>query len=195
MGEVCYSIEDNAYPEWTTECPQTCTKVWDSCFNQFIVWVGPFLVGGLNCWENWMPLPRAALYAQGEDLHVAIWPGSVRNTEDLTPVLAKEGRSYVVSVSGLMRKSDIPLETPQRDAILSGGEEIFADGGSCIAGPDGAWVIPPIVGEEKLEVATLDQRRVREERQNFDPAGHYSRPDVTRLIVNRRRQTTAEFND
>lgn len=44
VGEVCYSIEDNAYPEWTTECPQTCTKVWDSCFNQFIVWVGPFLV-------------------------------------------------------------------------------------------------------------------------------------------------------
>ena len=53
--------------------------------------LGPFTVGGLNCWENWMPLPRAALYAQGEDLHVAIWPGGLHNTHDLTRVLARKG--------------------------------------------------------------------------------------------------------
>ena len=62
--------------------------------------VGPFRVGGLNCYENWMPLSRAALYAQGENLHVALWPGSLRNTGDTTRFLAREGRSYVLAVSG-----------------------------------------------------------------------------------------------
>ena len=70
-----------------------------------------------------------------------------------------------------------------------------ANGGSCIAGPDGEWIVPPLVGEEQLIVATLDHRRVLEERQNFDPAGHYARPDVTRLAINRQRQSTIRIED
>lgn len=157
--------------------------------------VGPFEVGGLNCWENWMPLPRAALYAQGEDLHVAIWPGSDRNTHDITRFLAKEGRSYVMSASSIMRPSDFPEQTPMRDQIVAGAPEFLANGGSCIAAPDGEWVIPPQINEEGVYVATLDHDRVLEERHNFDAAGHYSRPDVTHLQVNRRRQSTASFDD
>jgi nitrilase len=72
--------------------------------------VGPFGMGALNCWENWMPLTRAALHAQGEDLHVAIWPGNRHNTEDITRFVAREGRSYVLSVSSLMRHQDIPAQ-------------------------------------------------------------------------------------
>jgi nitrilase len=151
--------------------------------------LGPFTVGGLNCWENWMPLARAALYGLGEDLHVALWPGSVRNTQDITRFMALEGRSYVISVSGLMRSSDIPADTPHHTAITADPEDFFANGGSCIAGPDGSWVVAPVADEEKLILATLDHKRVREERQNFDPAGHYSRPDVLRLTVNRKRQS------
>jgi nitrilase len=149
-----------------------------------------FTVGGLNCWENWMPLTRAALYALGEDLHVALWPGSRHNTCDITRFAAKEGRSYVISASGLMRKSDFPKETPYLDSILAESTDLLADGGSCLAGPDGEWVVEPVVGEEKLIVASIDHWRVRAERQNFDPAGHYARPDVTRLLVNRKRQNT-----
>lgn len=152
--------------------------------------MAPFTVGGLNCWENWMPLPRAALYGLGEDLHVAVWPGGIHNTADITRFMAREGRSFVVSASGLMRKGDFPANTPYRDAIVSACPDVLANGGSCLAGPDGEWVISPCTGEEKLLVAALDHRRVREERQNFDPAGHYARPDVTRLIVDRRRQST-----
>ena len=152
-----------------------------------------FTVGGLNCWENWMPLARAALYGQGEDLHVAVWPGSRRNTEDITRFIAREARSYVLSVSGLMRREDFPPDTPHVDAILAGSEPLLADGGSCIAGPDGQWIVEPVVGREQLIVATLDHARVRQERQNFDPVGHYSRPDVTRLTVNRQRQSTVHF--
>jgi nitrilase len=157
--------------------------------------LGPFTVGGLNCWENWMPLPRAALYAQGEDLHVAVWPGSVHNTEDITRFMAKEGRSYVISASSLMRRTDFPAATPHLGKILEGSSDLLANGGSCIAGPDGEWVVAPVANEEKLIRATLDQQRVRAERQNFDPAGHYSRPDVTQLTINRERQSTLRIKD
>ncbi len=156
--------------------------------------VGPFTAGGLNCYENWMPLSRAALYAQGEDLHVALWPGSLRNTGNTTRFLAREGRSYVLAVSGLMRREDVPAGSPAA-AMLDRCPDVLADGGSCIAGPDGAWVVPPVTGREHLVVATLDHREVRRERQNFDPAGHYARPDVTRLVVDRRRQSLASFQD
>ncbi len=157
--------------------------------------LGAFTIGGLNCWENWMPLTRAALYAQGEDLHIACWPGSVRNTEDLTSVLAKEGRSYCVSVSSLMRDSDVPNDMPFANEIKSAIGSVAANGGSCIAAPDGSWLLAPEAGVENIRYAEIDPQKVREERQNFDPAGHYSRPDVTRLIVNRKRQAIAEFED
>mgnify|MGYP000957034494 CR=1 FL=1 len=94
-----------------------------------------------------------------------------------------------------MRKSDFPGGTPHLDVILAGSEDVLADGGSCVAAPDGSWVVEPVVGEERLIVATIDHRRVREERQNFDPAGHYARPDVTQLIVNRQRQSTLSLRD
>lgn len=154
-----------------------------------------FTVGGLNCFENWMPLSRAALYAQGEDLHVALWPGNVRNTIDITPFIAKEGRTYAISVSALMRREDFPANTPHLERILASCPEMLANGGSCIAAPNGEWLIPPAVGEECLLVATLDLNEVRRERQNLDFAGHYSRPDVTRLVVDRRRQNIASFED
>ena len=153
--------------------------------------VGPFCVGGLNCWENWMPLSRTALYAQGEDLHVAVWPGSTRNTRDITRFIAMESRSYAISVSGVMRQEDIGGESDWRDTVRAAAPAVLADGGSCIAGPDGEWVVAPLPAGDRLEVAVLDQRRVLEERHNFDVAGHYSRPDVTRLEVNRDRQSLA----
>ena len=142
-----------------------------------------------------MPLSRAALYAQGEDLHVAVWPGSTRNTRDITRFIAVEARSYVVSVSGLMRRCDIGSASGWRDIMRSASPEILADGGSCIAGPDGQWVVQPMPSEERLEVAVLDHRQVLKERHNFDPAGHYARPDVTRLEVSRHRQTLASFSE
>jgi len=154
---------------------------------------GRFHLGGLNCWENWMPLARSALYAQGEDLHVALWPGNRHNTEQLTPVIAREGRSYVLSVSGLLRREDIPEHIPEAAMLREQLPERCASGGSCLAGPDGRWVIEPCEEQERLLIAEIDHRHVREERQNFDPFGHYSRPDVLELQVNRRRATGALF--
>jgi len=158
--------------------------------------LGPFTVGGLNCWENWMPLARASLYGQGEDLHVAIWPGGYNNTVDITRFMAKEGRSFVMSVGGIMRPSDMPKQTPYYDQIVAACTEPFlANGGACIAGPDGKWIIEPIIEQEGVFCATIAHQKVRQERQNFDPAGHYSRPDVTQLQVDRTRQSTVVFKD
>jgi catechol 2,3-dioxygenase-like lactoylglutathione lyase family enzyme len=152
--------------------------------------VDEFALGVLNCWENWMPLARTALYAAGEDLHVALWPGCRRNTEWITRFIACESRSYVVSACGLLREQDLPADMPLRSQIAERGE-MLNDGGSAIASPDGQWLIEPVCAEERLIVAEIDPARVREERQNFDPAGHYARPDVLSLTVNTARQATA----
>lgn len=154
-----------------------------------------FCLGGLNCWENWMPLARMALYSMGENLHVAVWPGAKHNTVDITRFIAKESRSYVVSVSGLMKIEDFPKDTPHLKKILENAPETLANGGSCIAGPDGEWILKPVLDKEGLFIETVDINRVFEERQNFDVAGHYSRPDVTQLIINRERQSVLNIKN
>jgi nitrilase len=143
-----------------------------------------FRVGSLNCWENWMPLARASLQAQGETLHVMIWPGGQRLTQDITRFAAREGRSFVVSASGLIRQSSLP----ERFKGRVGEGEFLYNGGSCIAGPNGEFIVPPVIDQETLVMAELDPAEVRRERQNFDPSGHYARPDVLRLHINRERQ-------
>lgn len=155
-----------------------------------------FTVGALNCWENWMPLTRAALYAQGMDLQIALWPGSVRNTSDVTRFVAFESRSFVVSVSGLLSRDDIGDSLPYYTEIRQNSQnDWLADGGTCIAGPDGTWVMEPVRYKEGLFVYVLEHRKVLEERQNFDPSGHYTRPDVLKLFVSRERQLPVSFKD
>jgi len=154
-----------------------------------------FRIGGLNCWENWMPLPRAALYAQGENVHVAVWPGSIRNTEDITRFIARESRSYVLSVASPMHVDWINDNFPHAALVKENAAGWMTDGGSCIAGPDGQWVLAPETETEGLFSAELDLNMVRRERQNFDPSGHYARPDVTSLEVDRTRQSIVTFKD
>lgn len=157
--------------------------------------IPPFTVGGLNCWENWMPLARAAMYAQGEDLHVSIWPGNKRNTEKLIPMIAQESRSYVIGVSGIFRPEDIPDDFPHAEVMRANTTTTLADGGSCLAAPDGSWVVEPFTNEEKLVSTEINHAKVREERQNFDASGHYSRPDVLKLHINRERQSVIQINE
>ncbi|MEO1585423.1 MAG: carbon-nitrogen hydrolase family protein [Planctomycetota bacterium] len=157
----------------------------------------PFVVGALNCWENWMPLARAAMQAQGVNLHVAIWPGSDANTRDITRFVARESRSFVVSASGTMLAEDIPPGFPHRDRLLAtlSDDGAIHNGGSAIAGPDGAWVVEPVVGTRGVVVADLDEQRIFRERQNFDPSGHYARPEVLRLMLDRTRQLPITMTD
>ncbi len=148
-----------------------------------------FKVGGLNSWENWMPLARTALYAQGENVHIAVWPGSLRNTEDITRFIAKESRSFVVSVSSYMTKDMIPKNFPRYKDVIQQAPDVMANGGSCIAAPNGDWIVAPFMDKEDLVVGKIDLKTVYEERQNFDSCGHYSRPDITQLTINTDRQS------
>lgn len=150
-------------------------------------WCG-FTVSALNCWENWMPLARSALYAQGSNLHFALWPGSAANTTDVSRFIALEGRQFVVSVGAPMRSEDIHDALPLADMLREQAPTVLANGGSCVAGPDGNWLLPPQTEGEGLFVLELDQQRVLEERQNLDVSGHYARPDVFSLQLNRQRQ-------
>ncbi len=153
-----------------------------------------FTVGALNCWENWMPLARAAMQAQGMNMHVMIWPGSPHNTKDITRFVAREGRSYAVSASALLRKQDVPDGFPAKEQMFADTDALY-HGGSAVAGPDGEWIIEPVADQETILTFDADPAFVRRERQNFDPAGHYARPDALKLTVNRARLTSATIID
>ncbi len=139
-----------------------------------------------------MPQARLAMYAAGEDIHVSAWPGSVRNTVDITRFMALEGRVFSLAASTILARADIPDDFPLAADLPDGG---YTDGGSAIAAPDGAWLQEPLPDEERLVVAEIDLARVREERQNFDPTGHYSRSDVFELSVDRRRLSVVDLGD
>lgn len=152
-------------------------------------------IGALNCWENWMPQARQALYADGEDVHVGVWPGSVALTADITRFVALEGRVFSVAAAGLVAGTDIPDDFPLADELRAATPGPAFDGGSAIAGPDGSWLIPPVRAREGLLIADLDLATVRRERLTFDPTGHYSRPDVFRTTVDRTRREAVAFSD
>ncbi len=140
-------------------------------------------VGGLSCWENWMPLARAALHQQEEVLHVSTWPGSLSLTKDISRFMAIEGRSWIICASGLLRASDwsnlSDEEFPLKEQMST--KLVWQDGGSMILSPTGDIVAGPLVGEEGILYADVDPEVVIEERQLRDISGHYSRNDVLRL--------------
>jgi nitrilase len=138
-------------------------------------------VGGLNCWENWLPLARASLHQKGEIIHVAVWPGSERNTRDITRFIALEGRSWVISVSGMLRSNDFSHltteEFPMKE-VMESGDGNWMNGGSMIVNPKGEVIVEPLVNQEGIIYAEIDPMIAIEERQNFDISGHYSRFDI-----------------
>ncbi|MFT5284337.1 MAG: nitrilase [Planctomycetota bacterium] len=155
-----------------------------------------FKVGALNCWENWMPAARMSMYAQGEEVHVSLWPGSPENTREISKFTAREGRVYVVAASGVLRTTDIPLDVPGRDQIIASATDgILQTGGSRIVAPDGTTLACLDEPTEGLIFADLDRSLLDGERQNFDVCGHYHRPDVFNFEVNRKRSSVVEFLD
>jgi nitrilase len=142
-------------------------------------------IGGLICWENYMPLARYAMYAKGVDIWTAPTWDNGDNWVATLRHIAREGRVYVIGVSTLLRGSDVPQDLPGRD--LWGGEEDWSnDGHSAIVDPDGGLLAGPLVGEEGILYAEVDADHARAERHKFDPVGHYARPDVFRLSVDER---------
>jgi nitrilase len=146
-----------------------------------------FRVGGLNCWENWITYARAALYEDGEDVHINVWPGNEAVTKGLPLLVAQEGRVWCASVCGLLSLSDIPADFEFYKDFAAEGMDVIFSGGSAIYSPVQnivAKVEPGISGIASYEV---DRATLHRARQNFDQTGHYARPDIFSLSVNRNR--------
>ncbi len=145
-------------------------------------------IGGLICWENWMPLARYALYAQGEQIHVAptafddeMGVVNARNT-------AFEGGVFVVSVCIVLRKASYPPDF-EFDQELAAAGEFTNDGGSCIIAPDGRVLAGPLWKQEGILYADLDLNETLAAGQLLDTVGHYSRSEVLGLRFNTSAQT------
>lgn len=139
------------------------------------------LVGGLICWEHWMPLVRQALHESGEEIHVAAWPMVKEMNLVASRHYAFEGRCFVLAAGGLLKGAGLPAELEALPERVSSPTDWVLRGGSCIIGPDGCYIVEPEYDREELIVATLDLDRIAEEAMTLDTTGHYARPDCFRL--------------
>jgi len=140
-------------------------------------------IGGLICWENYMPLARFALYESGIEIYIASTADDGDSWQSTLIHIAREARAFVVSPSHFQRASSYPPDFPLRKLLRETGTELIGRGGSAILAPDGTYLAGPFYDEEGILYAELDPARLDEEHQRFDPAGHYHRPDVLSLQV------------
>jgi nitrilase len=156
-------------------------------------------VGGLICWEHWMPLSRFALHAGAEQVHVAAWPDLVEIHHLASRHYAFEGRSYVLCVGQFLTYEDLPDDPDLREAVRGMGEmtegPLVHPGGAGIIGPDGSWIAGPAGHERTIVYGEIDLGRVAEEQELLDTAGHYNRPDIFSLTIDRRQHQPLELID
>jgi nitrilase len=138
-------------------------------------------IGGLICWENYMPLARFALYESGVEIYVASTADDGDAWQATLVHIARESRAFVVAPAHFQRAASYPDDFPLKDELA--GMDVVGRGGSAILGPDGSYLAGPLYDDEGILYADLEPERLDEERQRFDPAGHYHRPDVLELKV------------
>jgi len=149
-------------------------------------------VGGLLCWENFMPLARASIYAQDVEIYTAPTADHRENWLATMQHIGREGSCFVIGVAPTMRGEDIPLDLPPHKA--NAPFEGWVDpGNGIICGPLGNIVAGPMREEMGFLKSQIDLGQVREARRSFDVVGHYSRPDIFQLTVNRQPMTPVEF--
>jgi nitrilase len=146
-------------------------------------------LGGLICWENYMPLARYAMYAQGVQIYVApTWDSSPDGWVPLLQHIAREGRCVVIGCCIAMQRRDIPdrYEFKKLYPPAENSEDVWVNGGnSAIVACYGPILAGPALGEEKIIYAEIDPAQQRIAKFTLDVAGHYARPDVFQLTVNR----------
>ena len=152
-------------------------------------------IGTLLCWENYMPLARYALYAQGVEIYIAPtydsgdgWLGSLQH-------IACEGCCWVVGCGNLMKGSDIPEDFPEKERLYPDAEEWINPGDSVVIAPGGEIVAGPMNKEAGILYHDIDREKVSIAKRAFDVAGHYSRPDIFQLHVNTRPQSPVVFEN
>ncbi|KMZ44153.1 MULTISPECIES: carbon-nitrogen hydrolase family protein [Bacillales] len=149
-------------------------------------------IGALICWENYMPLARAAMYAKGVQIYIAptadardAWQATIRH-------IALEGRCFVLSCNQYVTKDMYPTDLACYDDLASSPDEM-SRGGSAIVGPLGDYIVEPVFGREEILYADLDIRDIAYSQFDFDVVGHYSRPDVFTLLVNEEKKENVKW--
>ncbi|HTV69269.1 MAG TPA: nitrilase-related carbon-nitrogen hydrolase, partial [Rhizobiaceae bacterium] len=151
-------------------------------------------IGCLICWESYMPLARFALYAQKLDIYVApTWDNGKTWLSSMSHI-AREGGCWVLGTATALNERDIPADFPERDKLFSSGEWVNP-GDAIVVQPNGAVAAGPLHEEVGVLYATVDVETARAARKSLDVAGHYGRPDIFRLEVDRRGLPPAIFLD
>ena len=159
-------------------------------------------IGGLVCWEHWMPLARAAMHAVGEFVHVAQWPWVREMHLVASRQYAFEGRCFVAASGCVMSRGEMleglrsaggPAAAMELLASIPGDDDrLLLRGGGAVIGPDGDLLSEPALDDPATIFVDLDPRLVEEAHMTLDVDGHYSRPDVFTLHVNREKQQNVE---
>jgi nitrilase len=151
-------------------------------------------LGSLICWESYMPLARYALYAQAIEIYVAptwdngeSWLCSMRH-------IAREGGCWVISTATALQGEDIPADFPERDKLFA-PEEWINDGGAVVVKPSGVIAAGPLLRERGILYAEIDVEAARQARRSLDVCGHYARPDLFSLEVNRQALRPVSFTE
>lgn len=146
-------------------------------------------VGGLICWEHWMPLARQTQHDSGEQIHIALWP-TVHDRHHLASRhYAFEGRTFVLAVGSILAASELPEELEPTPELAADPSQLVMRGGSAVYGPDGSTLVEPVFDDEAILYSDLDVEQIARESMTLDSSGHYARPDVFTYDVHRRRPT------
>jgi nitrilase len=152
-------------------------------------------LGGLICWENYMPLARFALYAEGVEIYVAStwdsgdgWLSTMRH-------IASEGRCWVLGSGCAIRASDIPADFPGRADLFPDADEVLNPGDSVVVSPSGQVVAGPLHDRHEIVYADIDVEESARQHRTMDVAGHYGRSDVFRLTIDRTRRVPVIFTE
>ncbi|MCY4465741.1 MAG: carbon-nitrogen hydrolase family protein [Chloroflexi bacterium] len=144
-------------------------------------------IGGLICWEHWMPHARQAMHLSGEDIHIALWPQVKPMHQIASRHYAFEGRCFVLAVGSIMTAADFPPELQLPPELSGAADARLLNGGSAIIAPGGEYLVEPVFDEETIITADLDLSTIAQEQMALDVTGHYARDDVFDFAVNHRR--------
>ncbi|NLW16530.1 MAG: carbon-nitrogen hydrolase family protein [Firmicutes bacterium] len=146
-------------------------------------------MGGLICWENYMPLARMAMYSKGVNIYLAPTADSREAWQCTIRHIALEGRCFVLGCNQFVTKEMYPQDLACYDELES-APEVMCRGGSAIISPMGEYLAGPVYDKEEILVADLDLSLIVKSKFDFDVVGHYARPDVFQLIINEEEQRT-----